>query len=329
MRQREYSVLGYSLMYFLRRRKIKYHMFKKRHIALLAIIAALIIAVPIMGMFAFAEPSEKQSGLQVLTLWQIDGFEGGKGSRAQYLKDKSLKLFENENIFVNVISLSSKAAAQNLKENYAPDMISCSPAFNAHLQYINTQDFIFKTWCFGSYCLLSLDPNDAFADVASQNTVVNAGKENLADVAAAFAGVAGAKEEQPTNAYLQLLNGKYKYLLGTQRDIYRLKTRGATFAVKQITQFNDLYQNICIFTRAQSRYETCKRFAEYITENNTDTGKIGLLSQSSAESEVEPVYLRQKQFDYTLKAFCGEDYLMSLSAAAKSNDLNKIKNLLK
>ena len=315
-------------MYFLRQIAIKYHMFTRKRIVLMILIALLIVVVPVLATAMRVNHESQTDEMQLLTLWQIDGFEGGRGSRAQYLVDKSIKMFDGHNTYLNVIPLSAAAAEENLKRGEIPDMISCSPTFNAHLQYINTADFICKTWCYGSYCILTLDENSAFDDVNAQNTVINAGKDNLSQVAAVMCGLGGAVYENPTNAYLQLINGKYKYLLGTQRDIFRLKTRGETFSVKQVTQFNDLYQNISIMTRESKRYETCKRFIEYIEINNSDIDRIGLFSESVNYTD-EMSQLKGNQFENNLKNLCGDEFLNQIVNAAANNDANKIKNLLK
>lgn len=304
-------------------------MFTKKRIALLIIIALIFIAVPILAAAKSAQAVEETEEMQVLTLWQIDGFEGGKGSRAQYLSDKAAKLFKKHNKYLNVIPLSADAAQENIKRGELPDMISYAPTFNAHLQYINIRDYAYKTWCYGSYCLLCLGENANFDEANASNTVVNAGKDNLASVAAVASGIGGAVSEMPTNAYLQLLNGKYKYLLGTQRDIFRLKTRGETFSVKQITAFNDLYQNISIIARDKARYATCKQFVEYITENTSDISKIGLFSKNAERYGDELRFLQENAFDCTLNAPCGEEYTSALKSAAGNNDINKIKSLLK
>ena len=303
-------------------------MFTKKRIVLLILIAILIIAVPIMAAAAKVDSGNTKADMQVLTLWQIDGFEGGKGSRTQYLADKADKLFEGKSVYLNVVSLSSTAAKKNIDSGILPDMISCAPTFNAHLKYINTKDFVIKTWCYGSYCILTLGENAQFDDVNAQNTVINSGKENLAKAAAVLCGLQDAQMENSTNAYLQLLNGKYKYLFGTQRDVYRLKTREQVFSVVQVTQFNDLYQNISILTRDTKRYETCRDFAEYIELNCSDVDKIGMLSDKSSYTD-EMAQLKKVEYEYFVKYPCNDLHLSQITDAAINNDVNAIKNLIK
>lgn len=296
---------------------------------MLIIIVLLFIAVPLLAIMKNAKETVQADQMQVITLWQIDGFEGGKGSRANYLGDKAKKLFNKDNKYLNVITLTAEAAEANISDGKLPDMISYPPTFNAHLNSINRKDFAYKTWCYGSYCILTLQENADFSDVNGSNLIVNEGKDNLTNVAAALCGFAGAKTDVPTNAYLQLINGKYKYLFGTQRDVFRLKTRGAAFSVKKVTEFNDLYQNISVLTKNNERYETCKRFVEYITESNSDVERIGLFSKNAQKYDDELKLLQDNTVDYALSAPCGENFIAGLKSAAANNDVNKIKNLLK
>ncbi|MDE6790347.1 MAG: hypothetical protein K2J61_01365, partial [Clostridia bacterium] len=56
-------------------------------IILLAITVALFISVPVMAAVRNRKASAEDEGqMQHITEWQIDGFEGGKGSRSQYLQ---------------------------------------------------------------------------------------------------------------------------------------------------------------------------------------------------------------------------------------------------
>ncbi|MDE6691368.1 MAG: hypothetical protein K2K04_05295, partial [Clostridia bacterium] len=186
----------------------------------------------------------------------------------------------------------------------------------------------YKSWCRGGYCFLTIDENADFTDITPENTVINAGKDNLCGVAATMCGVGGARSEEPTNAYLKLLNGSYKYLFGTQRDIFRLKTRNATFSVKPVTQFNDLYQNISILTTNNSKYAECKRYVDYLFAHN-NVGKLGLFYGDNKDIDEELKPLCGVEFETVLNYPCKNDYIDLLKSAAQSGDVNKIKILLK
>lgn len=302
---------------------------KKKTVILIIIIILLIVAVPLLAVLQKRSVGKADSSETLnLTVWQIDGFEGGTGSRARFLQTVGGKCFKDEKTYVTVTSLSADAARENLKNGIAPDMISYAAGFYGIEQYINRKDFISKTWCRGAYCFLTVDENADFADISVENTVINGGKDNLSSVCAVLCGVGNAKLDVPTNAYLNLLNGKYKYLLGSQRDIFRLKTRGAAFKVKPVTQFNDLYQNISILTKNKDRYKACSRFVDALTKSD-GSKTLGLVFGDGSQCVEEVKPLAEATFDCPLNGLCGKEYINELKTAAESGDANKIKNLLK
>lgn len=298
-------------------------------IILLAVMVALIIVVPVMASLRNRKAlAEDDSQMQHITVWQIDGFEGGKGSRSQYLQKTAEKCFKDEKIYVSVTSLSADAARANSERGERPDMISYPAGFYGFENYINKKEFVYKTWCRGAYCLLTLDESGDFSDVNAQNTVVNEGKDNLTDVAVVLNGLNGAVFEESTNAYLKLISGKYKYLLGTQRDIFRLKVRNVPFKVQPLTEFNDLYQNISILTANNAKYAYCNKLIDYLLSEN-GVGSLGLFYGDGELCAEELKPLQTLEFKHVLNYPCGADYINELKNAAKSGDANKIKTLLK
>ena len=80
---------------------------------LFAICLAVIITVPIMA--TVKKPGKADADeMTVLTLWQIDGFEGGKGSRATYLQNIADEFSKSSGCYITVNSLSADAARLNL-----------------------------------------------------------------------------------------------------------------------------------------------------------------------------------------------------------------------
>ncbi|MDE7084114.1 MAG: hypothetical protein K2O81_02590, partial [Clostridia bacterium] len=242
---------------------------KKKTVILLILIVLLIITVPLLAVLQSRSAATDSGNTTTgISIWQIDGFEGGRGSRSQYLQSAGNACFKGKKIYVTVTSLSADAARANLAQGNEPDIISYPAGFYGIENYVNKKDFLFKSWCRGGYCILTLDESGDFSDISAENTVINAGKDNLSKVAAVLNGVSGARSEEPTNAYLNLLNGKFKYLFGTQRDVFRLKTRNVSFSVKPVTEFNDLYQNVSILTKNSSRYEICNQYINYLLKHN-------------------------------------------------------------
>ena len=301
---------------------------KKKSFILVAIIVLLIIAVPLLAVLQKKAAEAEGLQTQSISVWQIDGFEGGRGSRSQYLQNIGDKCFKNDKVYITVTSLSADAARMNLQQGKTPDIISYPAGFYGIENYINKKDYAYKSWCHGGYCFLTLDESTDFTDITAENTVINAGKDNLSGIAALFCGVGGATSEEPTNAYLKLLNGKCKYLLGTQRDVFRLKTRNATFKIKPVTQFNYWYINISIFTNNTSKYDICKRLVNYLLDNNS-AAKLGLFCGENKGLDEDLKSLSNVKYETVLNYPCKKVYIDEIKNAARSGDVNKIKNLLK
>ncbi len=259
----------------------------------------------------------------VLKIWQIDSFEGGKGSRADFLVGIGGDYSQISGCYVTVVSLSAEAARDNLAAGVIPDAISYGAGVYGLESFITS----YTTWCYGGYCLLSLDANADFSDANAENTVINAGKENLVGAAALFCGLQNAPLEKSTTAYVSLIGGGYKYLLGTQRDIYRLKTRRVSFSIKPVTAFNDLYQNISVTAQGE-RAALTGRFIDYLSSRANEVSALGLLA-NGAVYEDEMREMQGLTYDYTLTTPVSKDARNELESAVSSADINMLKNLLK
>ena len=307
-------------MYFCGFLRIKYSM-RKIHMALCALAVASLAAG---GFAAFSRNAgvAEPSAPGVITVWQIDSFEGGKGSRAQYLRSVGDELLESSGVYTEVVALSSAAARENIAAGNLPDIISYGAGFCGAE---GVTDGNARAWCRGGYCLITTGEN--FEDVTYENTVVNAGRDNLVGVAALFAGLERADVLPPTSAYVALLSGDYEYLLGTQRDVIRLQTRGVDFSVCPLTDYNDLYQYITVLARGQRR-AACERFVELLDERD-DTDRIGMLRDGLMLYSDEMHVLEGAAAVYTLPPMAGGDYIGQVKSAVRSKDINLLKSLLK
>ncbi len=284
------------------------------------------VAVPILYAVNFAKADETD-GAEYINVWQIDGFEGGRGSRKQFIENTAKALFEGERIYFTVTSLTADAARENIALGNIPEMISYPSGFYGIENLVNYSDFVSKVWCYGCYCVLTLDTESDFGDVNAENTVINAGKDNLSEVCAALTGLNGADGEEPTNAYLQLLSGKYKYLFGTQRDIYRLETRKAAYSAMAVSQFNDLYQNVSILTGHTKKYEICKKLIEELEKS--DVSSLGLYGNLNSKVAEQLSGLNFNGAEYTVKGLSSKQYNEELVNAAKNGDIKKLKSILR
>lgn len=286
---------------------------------------AILISIPILAKSGKAENKDEES-LIVLNVWEVDSFEGGKGSRANFLQRVGDEL---PNCYVKVTTLTAEAARQNLKSGNIPDMISYGAGTFGLEQYINDRD-PFSAWCRGGYCLLSIVDSADFADITSKNTLINCGIDNNVEIAAMFEGLSDAVYEKPTGAYVDLINGKYKYLLGTQRDIFRLQTRGVAFKVKPLTKFNDIYQLISITSKDDGKIESSRKFIAKLKESWSKLDQIGMLDcQNRHIYDGEMNQLEDLEFDLAIKSPMSLEIKTKLDEAVKNKDENQVKSLLK
>ncbi len=304
---------------------VKYSMsklMKLRKFAFALVCVAFLVAFACM--YFKKEDAKAVQESAVLTVWQIDSFEGGKGSRADFLKNVGNSFNKSENCYVNVISLSSDAARLNLSKGSAPDVISYGAGTYGLEGYIKD----YNVWCRGMYCLLTLDSGCDFSDVTAQNTVLNNGKDNFAGAAALLCGLSGSKTESATSAYVKLLNGEYKYLLGTQRDIFRLKTRNVSFAIKPITEFNDLYQSISI-TRSCGNAGYAQKYINFLLSQKSEIVKIGLFSDGAKLYEDEMSQCENLNFNKKITYPISLAVKTDIEKAVSAGDINMLKELLK
>ena len=298
---------------------IKIKNFIKR-IFFFIVCACVLISAPIFAL-NLNKSASAEGEKEVITLWQIDSFEGGKGSRATYLQNIANKFSKNENCIITVISLNANAARLNICDGKVPDLISYGAGFYGIENLIDG----YKTWCNGGYCLLTLGENADFSDVSKDNTIINAGIDNFVQAATLFCGLNGATVDKPTGAYVKLISGKFKYLLGTQRDIMRLKTREEVFSVKPITIFNDLYQNISLICKSAKKKKIANEFIDYLIDNKDNLSKIGLFSGSSKLYSDEMSIMENITYEYKLISPISESIKNEISSALINCDENKLK----
>ncbi len=285
------------------------------------------VAITVSYGFSFKESSSSEEKIQTLTLWQIDGFEGGTGSRTAYLQEVGNNYKKLGNEYINVISISAEAARLNISNGNSPDIISFSGG-EWGLESIINANYKINCWCYGSYCLLTLNSEADFSTANAQNTVINIGKDNLSSAAALLSGLSGAATQSPTYAYVDLINCKYEFLLGTQRDIYRLNARKVNYSVQVIEEFNDLYQLIAVCSTDIERVAASGSFIEYLINNNSDVYKLGLLGGKTGKNEkIDP--LEGKTYKLTINYPISSATREQLEQAISLKDINKLKMLLK
>ncbi len=313
---------------FRRLRGVKYCVkrLKSKLSAAVCLVVCAAVAVAVAAMYPRGKTTQAQRPRIMLTLWQIDSFEGGKGSRADYLNGVGKQYSEIYGDYVTVVSLSADAARKNIEREVVPDMISYGAgAYGLESRF--TANPAYTQWCRGGYCFFTLDGD--FSDISTSNTVINAGKDNLVDCAAVLCGVRGAQKQSPTAAYLSLLNGEFKYLLGTQRDFYRLSARQAQFSLLPVTQFNDLYQNISVTAEDKDKIAACSRFISFLISQSPNTSALGLMYDGKTVFGNDLDKMQNIKFDCCLRSPVSLQTHERLLDIISGGDVNMLKNFLK
>lgn len=289
--------------------------------------AAILVSTPIMILLKNSKDSGNAKKLIALSLWQVDGFEGGKGSRAGYLQNIGNRFSKQSRCYINVTSLTSSAALENIEAGNVPDLISYGAGMSGLESFIvgKTPYFV---WAHGGYCFLSVDESADFTDIRAENTVINGGIDNLSSAAGLLCGVSGATVEKPTGAYVSLIMGKYKYLLGTQRDVFRLNTRGVSFKIKPVNEFNDLYQNISITSQSAEKQHYAEQFINYLLSESTELKKIGLMGTTKLY-DGELGELENLEYECRISYPVSQNTKTEILQAIADSDIKKLKSLLK
>ncbi len=319
------------------------------------VLAGLLVVCTIFT-FAFGykkisqEKVENSSNYKgIITMWQIDGFEGGSGSRKQFLLGVA-RGFEKQNqgVLVMVISHTFTSAEENISKGIYPDIISYSNGVDIKNLFPLTtsrtagggkvgENTYGTAWCRGGYVLIkNLDATES-----SQNSIiVSNGQYTQPLLAMHLEGLEfdNSLVLSPMDAYVKFTSGKYEYMLGTQRDVVRLTNRGFNFSASPLTKFNDLYQYLSLTSSDVNKRVLAMRFIDYLLSDKVQEklNKINMLSPYiNVNFDIETLNQMQNVKGFsTISAFYPSEVLLEIkdrSFLAIKGDKNAekyVKNLL-
>lgn len=319
-------------------------------------LAAVFYAVPELE----SADGEKETTRGAVRLWNIDTFEGGKGSRTAFLNRVSAEYEKaHKGTYVLVSSHTVEGATAAFEAGNYPDMLSFGIGFSAAgiagaaLESVAIKgaalqnkrfsggelngERIALPWCRGVYAIYSKE-ND-FEQVTKETAVLSSGGKNLVRVAAATLPLFGELTvKDSAAAYVSFLSGKVKYLFGTQRDACRFHARGVNVYCKAIDGFSDLYQYVAVLTEDRERQAVCEGYIERLLGQQTQKKltEIGMFSPyydiydaaSPIEDELERAKVKK-----TIGVFTSDDGLRAANEAAeralKEGNAEVLKNFLK
>ncbi len=270
---------------------------------LLLLAAAVIVFVP--------QKSKEAEARTVVRVWNIDTFEGGKGSRTAFLKSVAREL-QGEAYYL-VTSYTLEGALTAFAEGDAPDVLSFGVGLSEFAERLLPLPYSFaggelggKTlaypWCMGGYYLFSLTDFEG-----EGRTALSVGGENLPAVAARLEGITG-EEAESVAAYTGFLSGKYRYLLGTQRDVCRFQARGVSVQARPLTKYCDLYQYIGILS--SEKRDASLAFVEALLSPEVQ-GRLSQIGMFPLENNAER----------TVSVFLSSEALGRLATAAREGDV--------
>ena len=270
---------------------------------LLLLAVAVIVFVP--------QKSKEAEARTVVRVWNIDTFEGGKGSRTAFLKSVAREL-QGEAYYL-VTSYTLEGALSAFAEGEAPDVLSFGVGLSEFAERLLPLPYSFaggelggKTlaypWCMGGYYLFSLTDFEG-----EGRTALSVGGENLPAVAARFEGITG-EETESVAAYTGFLSGKYRYLLGTQRDVCRFQARGVSVQARPLAKYCDLYQYIGILS--SEKRDASLAFVKALLSPEVQ-GRLSQIGMFPLENNAER----------TVSVFLSSEALGRLAAAAREGDV--------
>lgn len=278
---------------------------------LFAFVFALLIFMPIFGFAALRNPdgnSDGGTGYQgIVTLWNVDTFEGGTYSRELLLGDFA-RSFESSHkgLYIVVTAFSPEEFRDQIEKGNRPDLISFGTGAGGLVKgdlqkyrgSMNIRDDLAEggilsgkqyalPWCMGGYALFSTEKLAAGAKAyaGSKYTLPLAAltKNGVADIMAEES----FSTNSQYNAYEKFVAKYSSYLLGTQRDIYRLglkvdQGKISDLKMRVLGNFTDLVQYMGIFEGVSGgRLDACQNFLEYVT-SDTCQKKIARLGMFAA-----------------------------------------------
>ncbi len=294
--------------------------------------------------------SEQENYKCIVSVWQIDTFEGGKGSRRQFLEKvaKSLER-EEKGLYYLITDYTIEGAEEKMKSGVFPDIISFGLGVNVDgLKEIKNESGInggsingktyLTCWCKGKYCLIKNDIKTKKKDFYSKVVVSKTEYTNpLVSLCLSDKKFSKIEVKAPLDAYMDFVSGNTEYLLGTQRDIERLKSREMTAEIIPLNEFCDLYQYIGILSNGEEKYEYSKKFITALLseENQKLLKNISMFSPFyDIEFDDENLLNMQKEREKnTLSPYITKEKIIELqnlsSGILKNNvEINKIKNIL-
>ncbi len=288
----------------------------------------------------------------VITLWHVDTFEGGQGSRKQFLLKTARRLESVEQgVLVSVIEHTPESIKDAFDKGQIPDMVSYANgirvenlkeiSINLEFSGGNVDGKTYALpWCRGGYVVIAKKSSKVnVTENAFENMIVSKGAFNqpLCALALEEIRVKNIKILSPQDAFWEFVNSKDGVMIGTQRDIVRANNLNLEISSRPLTKFNDLFQYVSVTTNDQAKNMLCQKYLSVLfsLETQKELTNLSMLSNYySIGFENEHLQkLQQLNSFSTLSAFADSLTLKNVHSLSEDvvsgqiNMLDKLKNL--
>lgn len=295
------------------------------------------------------KPGAVENKAMILEVWQLDMVEGGQGSRKNFL-EKVARGFEKKNskVLVSIVNETVSSAEGKFKNGIFPDVISYSAGlegFFSKAQTINSSNKLdcaynkknfAVAWAFGGYCFIVKKGSDV---TKIEECVVSQSEFSLPMFAYYSSDYRFNKVEvfEPKLAYQEFINRKDAALLGTQRDLYRLKNRNLECDFYTVNSFSDIVQYASIISEEKDRIEKSREFIHYLlTDGQALVSEIGLMPITLEKKDDSLIYEMSLGNTFsTISVFLGKQTIKNAQQSMLESSLGDkekilyIKNLVK
>ncbi len=311
-----------------------------------AFIGLIFITIPFIKTAKSPFEESRQNYKAIIEVWQIDTFEGGVGSRTSFLRNVASNFTKNHPSVLFLVSSHTVNSAKTLIEKGKyPDVISYGGnCLDLSGKIINLKGYsqidggildknrYMLAWCKGGYFEIKRQGNFKIEKV-----IVSEGDFNSGSIAKTFTNYSNLKGEVyiPTDAFNAFLIDKNSLLIGTQRDVIRLKNREIQVDIKPINDYCDLYQYLSVIDKGDIKNGYSMQFVNYLLSEKVQStlSKIGMLSCSYKnlyESGEALSVLESKNAIYTVSPYMDINNLTTVkNLASQTNDIIKVRKLLK
>lgn len=264
----------------------------------------------------------------ILTVWQIDMFEGGIGSRATYIKNAATNFEKKNNVLIMVETKTAKDVEELLAKNIVPDIISFSSGLNGVLEKAKSLDSdgfagvyngktYAKCWCYGGYVRIKRKGTNPTQIILSKN------KSKNIELACLYNSidVSNAKEFEPKRAFEEFMATPDSLLIGTQRDIYRLRNKIENYEIEPLEFFTDLVQYVSILSEIENKISLSENFINYLCgEGQKNINSLGLMSKDKKLNNANNGLIDRffnVNYAFSTLAFLSQDEILEIEKIAK------------